>query len=152
MKKYIGTKIIEAKSMNRGDYNKYRGWTIPENENPADEGYLVKYPDEYESWSPKKQFEEAYRAFEGGMNFGHAIELMKSGHKVARTGWNGKKMFLFIADDIGIETKADLSCVSHLEGNLILPSIVMKTADDHFCVGWLASQSDMLAEDWNVVE
>lgn len=152
MKKYIGTKIIEAKPMNRGEYNNYRGWTIPENENPEDEGYLVKYPDGYESWSPKKQFEKTYRAFEDGMNFGHAIELMKSGHKVARTGWNGKKMFLFIADDIDIETKADLSCVSHLEGNLTLPSIVMKTADDHFCVGWLASQADMLAEDWYVVE
>ena len=60
MKNYIGIKKVEAKPMNRGDYNKYRGWTIPENENPADEGYLVKYPDGYESWSPKQQFEEAY--------------------------------------------------------------------------------------------
>jgi len=61
MKKYIGTKMLEAKQMTRGEYNKYRGWTIPENENPDDEGYLVKYSDGYESWSPKKQFEEAYR-------------------------------------------------------------------------------------------
>lgn len=64
MKKYVGTKVIEAKEMNRGDYNKYRGWTIPQNENPKDEGYLVKYSDGYESWSPKKQFEEAYREFD----------------------------------------------------------------------------------------
>lgn len=64
MKKYVGTKVIEAKEMNRGDYNKYRGWTIPQNENPEDEGYLVKYSDGYESWSPKKQFEEAYREFD----------------------------------------------------------------------------------------
>ncbi|MCX4298874.1 MAG: hypothetical protein OSJ73_17885 [Lachnospiraceae bacterium] len=41
---------------------------MPENENPADEGYLVKYSDGYESWSPKKQFEEAYRDCMG-MNF-----------------------------------------------------------------------------------
>lgn len=39
VKQYIGTKMIKAKPMNRGDYNKYRGWTIPEGENPADEGY-----------------------------------------------------------------------------------------------------------------
>ncbi len=64
MKKYVGTKIIEATEMNRGDYNKYRGWTIPENENPEDEGFLVKYSDGYESWSPKKQFEEAYREYD----------------------------------------------------------------------------------------
>lgn len=47
MKKYIGTKMLEAKQMTRGEYNKYRGWTIPENENPDDEGYLVKYSDGY---------------------------------------------------------------------------------------------------------
>ena len=45
MRKYIGTKITEAEPMTRGDYNVFRGWTIPENENPDDEGYLLRYPD-----------------------------------------------------------------------------------------------------------
>lgn len=61
MKTYIGTKIINAAPMTRGEYNTYRGWAIPENENPADEGYLVKYDQSYESWSPKEVFELAYR-------------------------------------------------------------------------------------------
>lgn len=61
MKKYIGTKRLEAKQMTRGDYNKYRGWTIPENENPDDEGYLIRHSDGYESWFPKKQFENVYK-------------------------------------------------------------------------------------------
>lgn len=93
MKKYIGTKMIEAKPMNRGDYNAYRGWPIPENENPADEGYLVVYTDSdnYESWSPKDVFDRAYRSCDGGMTFGGALELLKMGFKVARKGWNGKK-------------------------------------------------------------
>ena len=60
MKTYIGCKKIEAKPMTRGEYNKFRGWTIPKDENPADEGYLVKYSDDYISWSPKDAFEEAY--------------------------------------------------------------------------------------------
>lgn len=60
MKTYIGCKKIEAKPMTRGEYNKFRGWTIPEDENPADEGYLVKYSDDYISWSPKDAFEEVY--------------------------------------------------------------------------------------------
>ena len=59
MKKYIGTKLIEAKPMTRGEYNKYRGWTIPPDENPDDSGYLVKYSDSYESWSPKDVFDSA---------------------------------------------------------------------------------------------
>ena len=61
MKRYVGCKEIKAQPMNRGEYNRYRGWTIPAEENPEDEGYLVKYSDGYESWSPKKQFDEAYR-------------------------------------------------------------------------------------------
>lgn len=148
MKKYIGTKMIEAKPMNRGDYNAYRGWEIPEDENPEDEGFLVKYSDEYESWSPKKQFEDAYRDCKG-MTFGIAVELLKKGCKVAREGWNGKGMFLLyvpsekwgIIDKIGLEIP---------KGNL-LPWIGMKTADGKF-VPWLASQTDMLAEDWVIVE
>lgn len=60
MQHYIGTKQIQARPMNLGDYNKHKGWTIPPDENPAREGYLVKYSDSYESWSPKEVFEKAY--------------------------------------------------------------------------------------------
>ena len=56
---YIGVKMVEAKPMNLGDYNRYREWTQPENEDPSREGYLVVYKDGYESWCPKEAFEEA---------------------------------------------------------------------------------------------
>ena len=85
-------------------------------------------------------------------SFGDAMNYLKAGKKVARKGWNGKNMFLFLADNIEFHTDADLSCVSNLEGDLTLPAIVMKTADDRFCVGWLASQTDMLSDDWFTVE
>lgn len=70
MKQYTGTKTINAKPMNRQDYNDLRGWQLPDDENGADEGYLVEYPDSdsnldgfdgYVSWSPKAQFEGAYK-------------------------------------------------------------------------------------------
>lgn len=146
MKRYIGTKQIEAKPMSRGDYNKYRGWAIPVDENPNDEGYLVKYSDGYISWSPKKQFEETYRS-SGEMSFGHAIELLKSGCRVARKGWNGKDMFIFLAngDDL-------TRCICGENMPPCTDSLCMKTADNKICVGWLASQTDMLAEDWTVAE
>ena len=72
--KYLGVKLICAQPMNRGEYNKFRGWTIPENENPNDEGYLVKYSDDpsdekaYISWSPKEVFENAYFKLEENPN------------------------------------------------------------------------------------
>ena len=68
---YEGTKRVHAKPMNRGDYNVYRGWEVPADENPSDEGYLVEYVDGgrgndsrhagYISWSPKDVFERSYK-------------------------------------------------------------------------------------------
>lgn len=58
---FTGTKTLDAEVMTRGEYNLFRGWVIPENENPDDEGYKVVYEDGYVSWSPKATFEAAYR-------------------------------------------------------------------------------------------
>ena len=68
---YEGTKRVHAKPMNRGDYNSYRGWEVPADENPSDDGYLVEYVDGgrgndsrhagYISWSPKDVFERSYK-------------------------------------------------------------------------------------------
>lgn len=86
--KYIRMHQVEAEPMRYGDYNNFRGWAIPANKNPDDEGYKVTYPDGYVSWCPKAQFEAAGRPCDG-MTFGMAIEAMKRGAKVARRGWNG---------------------------------------------------------------
>lgn len=150
MKKYIGIKNIKAEPMNLGDYNIYRGWKIPENENPNDEGYLVKYSDGYESWSPKKVFEEAYRSFDEGMSFGMAVELLKSGHKVSRKGWNGKNQHIELATHVSYVTLEGVDVnVNHKEmGNKAIAFVGTSGVQ----LGWLASQADMLSEDWVVVE
>lgn len=82
MKTYIGVKVVNATPMNRQAYNEFRGWQVPENENPQDEGYLVEYQDSavqpelagkangYVSWSPKEVFEQSYSTTaEGGRVF-----------------------------------------------------------------------------------
>ena len=68
---YIGTKSVLATTMTRGEYNEYRGWQIPENEDPSERGYLVEYVDGgkpnderhkgYISWSPADVFERSYK-------------------------------------------------------------------------------------------
>ena len=78
--------------------------------------------------------------------FNEAIKYLKRGHKVARKGWNGKGMFLFICFPRVLETKANVEIYSARQ------SIAMRTADSSFVVGWTASQVDMLAEDWVFVE
>lgn len=149
-KPYIGTKQLMASPMSRGTYNEVRGWEIPKDENPADAGYIVMYPDGYISWSPKDVFEATYRQTESGtMNFGHALYYLKRGYKVARTGWNGKNMFIFLHE--GYESNEN-ACFTGNRIDNCLPYICMKAADGNIVSGWLASQTDMLAEDWVVLD
>lgn len=94
----------------------------------------------------------SFECMDDPLDFGSAILNLKEGHKVARKGWNGKGMFLCLATSIDFNTDADLSSVQNLCGDLVCQSVVMKTADNKFVVGWVPSQADMLAEDWTIVE
>ena len=80
------------------------------------------------------------------MNFGKAIEALKEGKKVAREGWNGKGMYLKLIRGEQLEKCFDPDSAPCVD------SICMKTAQDTVVVGWLASQTDMLSEDWVIVE
>ena len=157
-KTYEGTKRVHARPMNRGEYNAYRGWEVPADENPADDGYLVEYldggkpnhPDHagYISWSPKDVFERAYCEVGQGMSFGDALKALKAGQRVARTGWNGKGMWLWIPEALDEFCTKVFVCGD--DAFETAPWIGMKTADNKF-VPWLASQTDVLAEDWEVL-
>ena len=146
MEKYIGVKIIEAKAMTAIDAEKVLNRPIDvSNADSNRNGYLVRYPDGYKSWSPKKAFDKAYWPL-NGMTFGLAIELMKKGFKVARKGWNGKGIF------IELQVPDKNSKMTH-------PYIFIDTTgllgDNKYApkdrVPWLASQTDMLSDDWCVV-
>lgn len=87
MKQYIGTKIIEAAPAIRKGGKVYDlTWPIPKSMESEELGYRVRYPDGYESWSPKDVFEEAYRPTEG-VNFGLALEAMKKGMGARLPHW-----------------------------------------------------------------
>ena len=139
--KYLGVKIVDAEPMCEFDFLNFsdKGKAIVSSEYINREGYKVVYEDGYTSWSPKEVFEKAYRPITG-LTFGLAIEALKQGKKVARAGWNGKGMYLLFLN--GKTTDF---------GYTLLPYIGLKTVDDNF-VPWVASQTDMLAEDWMIVE
>ena len=161
MKTYIGTKVIRAKPMTRLEYNRFRGWDLPSDENGDDKGFLVEYVDGgkantaefsgYVSWSPADVFERAYRPVIG-MSFGDAIAALKTGLKVAREGWNGKGMFLFLVPGSTFQVSRPPLLGIYPSGTTInyCPHIDMKTADGKV-VPWLASQTDVLADDWSIV-
>nr|WP_306292000.1 DUF2829 domain-containing protein [Bacillus sonorensis] len=86
-----------------------------------------------------------------GMEFGTALFLLKKGYKVARRGWNGKGMFLYYvpANSYPAQTEA---AKEHF-GDMVDYGayIAMKTAQGNV-VPWLASQTDVLAEDWEIIK
>ena len=160
MKEYIGTKLIKAEPMTLQDAQKVLGRVIK----PAtieNDGYLVQYKDGYKSWSPKSVFDDAYHELKG-MDFGQAINALKSGLAIQRAGWNGKGMFVV------------KQVPSYIEGDIVpemqsLPQsakdIIKKRENPHIkyrnqllivnrggiADSWTASSTDILAEDWEVV-
>ena len=82
------------------------------------------------------------------MGFGDAVRSMGIGHKVSRSGWNGKGMFIFIVAGNCWEFSCDIEGVDGLD---TLPFTCMKTADNKL-IPWLASQEDVLAYDWVVLD
>lgn len=108
------------------------------------------------------------------MNFGQAIDAAKQGNLIQREGWNGKGMFVFLRPGDSITTgqipnikSLPQSVKDWIDKNvddkqnpgesgltpvLFTPYLCMKAADNSIVNGWLASQTDMLAEDWGVIE
>lgn len=91
--------------------------------------------------------------------FDGAIQALKAGKKVAREGWNGKGMWIALSPGsaaLPAEKFWNPHNRAFAEANGgqadVLPCITMKTADGKILMGWLASQTDMLADDWRVVE
>lgn len=166
---YIGTKQLKGQEITLGDYNEYRGWEMPDDEDPSMQGYLVEYTDGgdanddrhagYISWSPKDVFELAYQDPRKGVTFGHAIELLKQGKKLARSGWNGKGMWIILVpgnDSIRPVAGTPYSNAGLTEEIAILPHIDMYTINSEgrraMLPGWLASQTDILETDWVLVD
>ena len=159
MEKFIGTKIVQAEPAHRFWMPDGEKVIVPYSEDrpqkvadavACDNGYKVVYqPDGYESWCPADVFEAAYRRTDG-MNFGLAIEAAKMGKKIARKGWNGKGQYVELGTDFDYYTTNDEGRhVCHQDiGSTALVFVGTRGRQ----VGWLASQSDMLADDWYILE
>ena len=97
------------------------------------------------------------------MNFGEAIEALKSQFKLSRKGWNGTNMFIVLMPELNLppyNTEGTNRKVNDRTAKWIgedkplncQPYIAMYTADELWQPGWLPSQQDLLAEDWVIIE
>ena len=157
MEKFIGTKIVQAEP----------AWLVFNEPGEPGEvvvqdhdlelttaktvlnGYKVIYEDGYESWSPREVFEKCYRRIDG-MNFGLALEAAKMGRRIARAGWNGKGQYVELGVDFEYCTIDGADGHAHHEDIGSRALVFVGTRGRQ--VGWLASQADMLANDWRIVE
>ena len=167
MKTYICSKVIHAvptKMVNGCPWPE--GLPLPEiSETPQidehcgstcevriEDGYMftTSKDDRYPQYMTAAEFEKVCRSADD-MTFGDALDALKQGQRVARKGWNGKDMYVFLAYEADFVTDADISAFDQLAVE-VGDMLVMKTAQNTFQPGWLASQADMLAEDWYIVE
>lgn len=156
MQRYIGTKIVNAAPALRiEEGGNVRIELLSTNPMPGpgaavDMGYQVEYCDGYKSWSPQDVFEEAYRLADG-LNFGLALEAAKMGKKIARRGWNGKGQYVMVGTNFSYyahDTDVRESAYHQDINSAALVFVGTRGSQ----VGWLASQADMLADDWYIVE
>lgn len=148
MRKYIGTKLVEAEPAKRyEDANEFviiedsRGTVstgegeVMKNATCCAEGYKVRYPDGYESWSPKEVFEEAYRPT-GGVNFGLALEAMKKGFGARLPQWK---------PDVVIRAQ-----YPNEHSKMTAPYLYVESRFGR--VPWKETMIELFSDEWEIVE
>ncbi len=149
-KTYVGKSVVvEATPMTRLEYNLYRDWVVPANENPNDHGFLIEVPGSksnddrhsgYISWLPKDRFDSRYSLCANtNLTFGDALERAKQGHQISRTGWNGKDLSVLAVK----ESRA-------LNGDIVAPHFLLRQGSQ--LSSWVPSSTDCFATDWQVTE
>ncbi|HOH18737.1 MAG TPA: DUF2829 domain-containing protein [Bacilli bacterium] len=94
------------------------------------------------------------------MTFSEALEAVKNGKAITRKGWNGKNQFVFMTPGRTLELGKHDIWTKHVQevarqngGKVVIqPYLNIKTVKNEIQIGWLATQSDMLANDWEIVE
>ena len=157
MQKYIRCHIVEAKPCTLGEWEQETGRTWNEPDRPrTEEGYKCDYPSGYSGWCPKGEFDKVSHPIDG-MTFGQAIDTCRyTGAKIQRKNWNGQGQYVefrHVATLLEDESDAIID-----EGNerdcfaFVFHFVNRKTGETGIQVGWLASQADMAADDWQTIE
>lgn len=156
--KYIRSHIVEAEPCTLGEWEAKTGKKWNEADRPrSDEGYKCDYPDGYSGWCPKVEFEKVSSPVEN-MTFGQAIDACRyRGAKIQRVNWNGEGQFVRFEEVLASEdgklhdNPQDVPGMA-VSGCFVFHFVNRKTGETGIQVGWLASQADMAANDWRIVE
>ena len=128
MMEFIGTKRVMAEPMTRGEYNDYRGWALPEGENSEDPGFVVKYDNDYVSWTPAAVFYKHYQA--QPIIAEHSVEDVVTEEMINARGLNARRVSL-------TELHGSISSIEVIKhvtkvGNILRFAVLIM--DNGFCV------------------
>lgn len=168
MKKYIGTKQVEAEPMTMGEAADIGILRAPDyyDLNANRPGCHVKCKDGQEIWLRAETFQERYRQVDDerkNMNFGDAIEVLKQGGAIRRTGWNGKGLFVVKQVPAHIESDVipKMQSLPQTAKDLIMKGkgfidytsqCLIYNENTGRADSWVPSISDVFAEDWEIVK
>lgn len=163
LKKYIGTKVVEARPMNEIDAESIGYARKNSDKHKWRNGYHVRYTNSdgsfYDSWSPKSVFEKAYHEVKG-MNFGEVIEALKAGGAVHRAGWKDTFVIKQVPSHITADIIPNMQSLPQIAKNILMkrenPHIdytnqMLIIYPDGHADSWIPSASDVFAEDWELV-
>ena len=153
---FMRMNIVEAIPMTRCEYCNDRGIESPDEDC---EGYKVVYSDGYVSWCPKDKFDAvSVSCAEGCVPFGYAIaECQYHGKKIKRAGWNGDGQYVrfenvLAFDDGKIHVDEENAGPATESACFVFHFKNRVTGETGIQVGWLASQADLKANDWQVLD
>lgn len=156
LKSYVGIKTLDSSPMTLGNYNQLRGWSMPKDEDPAKDGYLVVYSDGHVSWSPKETFEDSY-SVSGNYSYSMALYLVQTqshlGAAMYRAGWNGKGMWVLEidGDTLSQGINRNYGDPANPDNNSdVAKALFLKNAQGQL-FPWFPSQGDTNATDWCVM-
>lgn len=86
------------------------------------------------------------------MTFGQAIESVKEGAMLTRKGWNGKGQYIFLIRGADMQSVLGYGYGEFQREPTVVSALAIHTSSNHIQIGWLASQADMLANDWEVIK
>lgn len=111
-------------------------------------GYYVEYSDGYTSYSPAQAFEDGYMPVDDNLDAMHALNALRQGKKVSRHGWNGKNMWL----ELQVPDEHSKMTKPYIYLNIMKSPGERATTLNVDRVPWVASQTDILSNDWFVVD
>lgn len=117
---------------------------------PKQDGYSVTMPDGNKTWVERKVFEEIFQVAVPAMDFGQAIAAVREGKRIARRGWNGKNQYVELATNISYKNWS--GTIVNVDHSAIGSAALAFVGTSGVQLGWLASQADMLADDWYIAD